>query len=258
MDTHTLQLLTHYDGGRFSGWQRQLDARTVQGEIEAVLTRITGDHIVVSGAGRTDAGVHATGQIASIQVPTRWTPQIIRRALNSMLPDDIWIADAHKMAPEFHARFSAMARRYSYLVGTDEAARSPFRRRYEWAIRRPLNAEALAGETAVLLGTHVFRAFAKARTAPAGDDHRCIIQEARWNPREGGWEFEIEANRFLHHMVRFLVGTIVDVALGRRPQGTVARLLTEIDNLDTSSLAPAHALSLRAVRYPAELYLPNE
>ena len=255
MDTHTLQLVTQYDGGRFSGWQRQLDARTVQGEIEAVLEQITGHHIAVAGAGRTDSGVHATGQVASLKVPARWTPDTIRRALNAMLPDDVWIAEAHRMAPEFHARFSAMARRYSYLVGTDEAARSPFRRRYEWAIRRPLDAEALAGETEALLGEHIFRAFAKARTAPAGDDHRCNIQYARWKPREGGWEFEIEANRFLHHMVRFLVGTMIDVGLGRRPRGTIARLLTATDNLDTSSIAPSHALTLRAVRYPPELYL---
>ncbi|MEP6833854.1 MAG: tRNA pseudouridine(38-40) synthase TruA, partial [Gemmatimonas sp.] len=256
--THTLQLVTQYDGGRFSGWQRQLDARTVQGEMEAVLAQITGNHIAVAGAGRTDTGVHATGQVASIRVPARWTPEAIRRALNAMLPDDIWIADAHKMAPEFHARFSAMARRYSYLVGADEAARSPFRRRYEWAIRLPLDGEALAGETEALLGEHIFRGFAKARTAPAGDDHRCIIHEARWKPREGGWEFEIEANRFLHHMVRFLVGTMIDVGLGRRPRGTIARLLTATDNLDASSLAPAHALTLRAVRYPAQLYLSSD
>lgn len=258
MDTHTLQLVTQYDGGRFSGWQRQTnDVRTVQGEIEDVLFRLMGHRVPVAGAGRTDTGVHATGQVASIRVPLRWTPDAVRKALNGMLPPDIWIAEAYPMAPEFHARFSAMARRYSYLVGTDEAARSPFRRRYEWSIRRPLDAEALAGESEDLLGEHIFRAFAVARTAPAGDDHRCIIHEARWKPREGGWEFEIEATRFLHHMVRFLVGTMIDVGVGRRPRGTIARLLKATDNLDTSSLAPAHALTLRAVRYPASLYLPD-
>lgn len=258
METHTLQLVTQYDGGRFSGWQRQLDARTVQGEIESVLAQITGGIVPVAGAGRTDTGVHATGQVASIRLPARWTPEAVRRALNAMLPDDIWIAEAHRMAPEFHARFSAMARRYSYLVGTDEAARSPFRRRYEWAIRLPLNAEALAEESESLLGEHTFRAFAKARTAPVSDDHRCMIHEARWKPREGGWEFEVEANRFLHHMVRFLVGTMIDVGLGRRPRGTIARLLAASDNLDTSTVAPAHALTLRAVRYPAALYLTGD
>ena len=116
---------------------------------------------------------------------------------------------------------------------------------------------ALAAESEVLLGEHTFRAFAKAHTAPVDDDHRCIIQDARWTLRDGGWEFEIEANRFLHHMVRFLVGTMIDVGTGRRPRGTVARLLNAPDNIDTSSLAPPHALSLRHVRYPADLYLAS-
>lgn len=258
MDTHTLLLVTQYDGGHFSGWQRQHDTRTVQGEMEAALSRITGNLVPVAGAGRTDTGVHATGQGASIRLPTRWTPEAIRRAMNALLPGDVWIAEAHRMQPDFHARFSATARRYSYLVGTDAASRSPFRRRYEWSLQRPLDVEALAEESAVLVGEHTFRAFAKARTAPAGDHHRCIIHEARWTVRDGRWEFEIEANRFLHHMVRFLVGTIVDVGTGQRPRGTVARLLLAPDNIDTSSLAPPHALTLRQVRYPSALYLPYE
>ena len=255
MDTHTLLLIVHYDGGRFSGWQRQREARTVQGEMEAVLTRITGNAVPVAGAGRTDSGVHATGQGASIRLPMRWTAPAIRRAMNALLPEDIWIAESHEMVPEFHARFSATGRRYSYLVGTDEAARSPFRRRFEWSVPYPLNEAALAEESEVLLGEHTFRAFAVARTAPVDDNHGCIIHDARWKTREGGWEFEIEANRFLHHMVRFLVGTIIDVAQGRRPRGTIARLLTAPDNLDTSSLAPARGLTLRRVLYPSALYL---
>ena len=257
MDTHTLLLIVQYDGRGFSGWQRQVEARTVQGEIEAVLLRITGNPVPVAGAGRTDSGVHATGQGASIRLPVRWSTLEIRRALNALLPEDIWIAEAHEMAPEFHARFNATGRRYSYLVGTDEGSRSPFRFRYEWSVPYLLDGSALAEESQVLVGEHTFRAFAVARTAPASDDHRCIIREARWTTREGGWEFEIEANRFLHHMVRFLVGTIIDVAHGRRPRGTMTRLLTASDNLDTSSLAPAHGLSLRRVFYPSSLYLPQ-
>ncbi|MEP6763871.1 MAG: tRNA pseudouridine(38-40) synthase TruA [Gemmatimonadaceae bacterium] len=257
MDTHTLLLIVQYDGGRFSGWQRQAETRTVQGEIESTLTRITGEAVPVAGAGRTDTGVHAIGQGASIKLPKRWTASAIRRALNALLPDDIWIAESHEMVPNFHARFSATARRYGYLVGTDEAAKSPFRRRYEWSVPYPINGEALVEESAVLLGEHTFRAFAVIRTAPIGDDHRCIIREARWTRHEGRWEFEIEANRFLHHMVRFLVGTLIDVGQGRRPRGTIARLLTAPDNLDTSSLAPSRGLTLRRVFYPSDLYLPQ-
>lgn len=229
----------------------------MQGEIERTLTRITGESIQVSGAGRTDSGVHAVGQGASIKVPRRWTAAAIRRALNALLPEDIWIAESHEMVEGFHARFSATARRYGYLVGTDEATKSPFRRRYEWSVPYPINGDALAEESAALLGEHTFRAFAVARTAPVGDDHRCNIREARWTRHEGSWEFEIEANRFLHHMVRFLVGTLIDVGQGRRPRGTLARLLTAPDNLDTSSLAPSRGLTLRRVYYPSDLYLPQ-
>lgn len=254
MDPRPILLVTQYDGGRLAGWQRQPDARTVQGDMEAVLARLCGAPVPAIGAGRTDAGVHAHGQGVGVRVPERWTPHTLRRAMNALLPEDIWIAEAHRMVPEFHPRRSATARRYGYLVGTDEASRSPFRRRYEWPLGRLLDGEALRNEAAVLLGEHTFRAFAVARTAPVDDHHRCIISDARWLERDGGWLFEIEANRFLHHMVRFLVGTMVEVAQGRRPRGTIAALLARTDNTETAPPAPASGLSLRRVTYPADLY----
>jgi tRNA pseudouridine38-40 synthase len=257
MDAQPILLVTQYDGGGFSGWQRQPDRRTVQGEMERVLTRLCGGPVTATGAGRTDAGVHAHGQGVGVRVSGRWTPASLRRAVNALLPDDIWIESSHQMSAEFHPRRSATARRYRYLLGTDEAAHSPFRRRYEWAIARPLDDTLLVHESEALLGEHTFRAFAVAHTAPVDDSHRCVIAHAAWRPRDGGWEFEIEANRFLHHMVRFLVGTMVEVALGQRPRGTIARLLALPDNADTSAPAPAHGLSLRQVTYPATLYQAN-
>jgi tRNA pseudouridine38-40 synthase len=159
------------------------------------------------------------------------------------------------MAPDFHPRFSAEARRYHYHIGTDAEARSPFRRRTEWPLGIALDLEVLRAEAAALPGDHVFRAFAVAGTAPAEDDHRCRVTHAHWFAREGGVTFEIEANRFLHHMVRFLVGTMVDVARGRQPAGTIARLLETTHNADTSAPAPPHGLFLEQVHYPATLYL---
>ena len=159
------------------------------------------------------------------------------------------------MVVDFHPRRSATARRYRYLLGTDEAARSPFRRRFEWAIRHPIDGEAMQAEAALLCGEHTFRAFAVAHTAPIDDHHRCVIHRATWQERDGGWMFEVAANRFLHHMVRFLVGTMVEVAQGRRPRGSIARLLTIAHNADTSAPAPAQGLSLHEVVYPATLYL---
>ena len=253
MDPRPILLVTQYDGGRFAGWQRQPVVRTVQGDMEAALARLCATAVPAIGAGRTDAGVHAHGQGVGVWVPARWTPSSLRRAMNAILPDDIWVASAHRMASDFHPRRSAITRQYHYLIGTDEGARSPFRRRYEWAVSQPLDPAALQGEADSIVGDHTFRAFAVAHTAPADDHHRCTIHHARWIPRDGGWLFDVAANRFLHHMVRFLVGTMIQVAQGRRPRGTLAQLLHAADNTGTSAPAPAHGLSLRRVSYPAEL-----
>jgi tRNA pseudouridine38-40 synthase len=253
-----LQLVLHYDGTGFSGWQRQPDRRTVQGVLEEALTRLCAGPTAALGSGRTDAGVHARGQAVGIRVPERWTAATIRRALNAVLPDDVWVASAHAMREDFHARFSATARRYSYYVGTDEGAGSPFRRRTEWSMTRPIDRAVLDDGARLLVGEHCFRAFAVRGTAPPSDDHRCRVVDARWKEREGGLVFEIEANRFLHHMVRFLVGTMMDIALGRRPLTDLATLLGASDNDEVSPPAPAHALFLDRVRYPDDLYLSSE
>jgi tRNA pseudouridine38-40 synthase len=256
MAERTVQLVLHYDGARFAGGQRQPATRTVQEVLEDALGRLCNAPTPVVGAGRTDAGVHARGQAAGAHVPATWTVARLRHALNAVLPDDVWVAEALEMHPTFHARHSALARRYSYHIGTDDGAHSPFRSRWEWVIARPLDRSALDASADALVGEHTFRAYAVRQTAPETDSHRCTVHLARWRdcPAGGGVMFEIEANRFLHHMVRFVVGTMVGEALGDRPAGTVARLLTAADNAETSPPAPAHALVLEAVRYPAHLY----
>ncbi len=258
MTVRTVQLVLHYDGSAFAGWQRQPKERTVQGELERVLTRLTGSHVAALGAGRTDAGVHARGQAVGVRVTERWSAATLRRALNALLPRDLWVAAAHEMRPEFHARYSALSRRYSYYVGTDEEARSPFRRHTEWALVRTLDPAVLERETAPIAGDHCFIAFAVRGTAPATDDHRCTIHSACWRERPGGVVFEIEANRFLHHMVRFIVGTIVEVAVGKRAAGAVQCLLAARTNDEVSPPAPAHGLFLDRVTYPSDLYLRTE
>jgi tRNA pseudouridine38-40 synthase len=255
MAERTVQLVLHYDGAGFSGWQRQPEQRTVQGVLEAALERLCNTHVKALGSGRTDAGVHARGQAVGVQVSERWEVPKLRRALNRVLPADVWVASATEMRPEFHARYSAVSRRYSYYVGTDEAAKSPFRGRYELAFGQPLDRGALDAAAAHLAGDHCFRGFAVLGTAPAHDDHHCCVHEARWLDRPGGLVFEIEANRFLHHMVRFLVGTMLDIAGGRRPLADLPRLLAATDNADVSPPAPPHALFLDRVSYPPELYL---
>ncbi len=255
MTARTVQLVLHYDGTAFAGWQVQPEQRTVQGEVERVLAGLCGQRVVAQGAGRTDAGVHARGQAVGVRVPDRWTAPMLRRSLNALLPDDVWVAAAHEMRPEFHARFSATSRRYAYQVGTDEEAHSPFRRNTEWAYRHPLSRESLDQAAALLLGEHCFIGFAVRGTAPPTDSHRCTVIEARWVDRPGGLTFSVEANRFLHHMVRFLVGTMLEQASGKRPATAVSELLEAETNDAVSPPAPAHGLVLEKVAYPAELYL---
>ena len=251
----TVQLVLHYDGAGFAGWQRQSTARSVQGVLEEALTRLCGEKTPAIGAGRTDAGVHARGQAAGVRIADRWTAATLRRALNAVMPRDVWVAAAFEMRESFHARYSATARRYSYVVGTDDGANSPFRRTRELAYGKPLAREALDAAARELIGEHSFRAFAVRGTAPAHDEHRCIVIDARWRDREGGLVFEIEANRFLHHMVRFLVGTMLDVGSGRRDPASISMLLGSSDNSEVSPPAPPHALFLDRVVYPRDLYL---
>jgi tRNA pseudouridine38-40 synthase len=254
MAERTVQLVLQYDGARFAGWQRQPQARTIQGEIEDTLSRLCNVKTRAVGAGRTDAGVHARGQAVSALVPATWAVEKLRRALNALLPDDIWVAAAYEMEAEFHARYSALSRRYSYRVGTDDEAHSPFRARWEWSVVESLDRRLLDESATALLGDHCFRAYAVRGTAHERDNHRCQVQVARWGDRPGGLTFEIAANRFLHHMVRFIVGTMVAVATGRRDAGTIIRLLDAPDNSEASPPAPAHALCLEQVEYPRALY----
>ncbi len=246
-------LILHYDGGAFAGWQRQPTARTVQAELEAALERLAGRRLPVVGAGRTDAGVHALGQAASAPVDPKWTADALVRALNALLPPDVWVASARRMAPGFNPRRHASERTYCYRLGTDPDAHSPFRQRWEWAAG-PLDADRLAAEAATLPGEHGFRALSAAGQEKA--HWRCRVHEALWQRRDGGegWEFWITADRFLHRMVRFLVGTMVDVARGRREPGTLARLLGTTDNQLASPPAPPHGLFLVNVTYPRSWY----
>jgi tRNA pseudouridine38-40 synthase len=191
----------------------------------------------------------------SAVVPAKWTGPELRRALNALLPGDCWIERVHEMVAGFHARKSATARSYRYLVGTDEASASPFRRPLEWSLGRELDRTAMARAADQVTGAHDFRAFAaKGEPKP---HYRCTVRQARWTPREqeAGLQFDIESDRFLHHMVRFLVGTMVDIGLGRRPVGDMATLLARSDNDETSPPAPPQGLYFIAAEYPRECYM---
>jgi len=258
MLSRSVQLVLHYDGSRFSGWQRQPGERTVQGDLEAAVSKLCGAPITVVGAGRTDAGVHARGQAAGVRVPDKWSALALRRSMNAILPDDVWIAAAFEMRDDFHPRYSAVSRSYSYYVGTDDFASSPFRRTTELVWKKPLELKRLAAAASSIEGEHCFRAFAVKGTAPEKDDHRCTVSRAAWRERDGGLVFEIQADRFLHHMVRFLVGTMLEIGEGRREPGAIAELLTQEDNSKVAQPAPPHGLFLERVEYPKDLYMGTE
>ena len=246
--TRRVRLTLHYDGSGFHGWQVQAGQRTVQQVLEAALERLTTRPVRVAAAGRTDTGVHATGQVVSADVPAKWQPSELRRALNAVLPADVWVATAEEAAPDFHARFSATHRAYEYRLGTAEHAASPFHRGTCWVVEDELDPLLLDRCANLLLGDHSFRSFAATGQEQRGD--RCIVYDSKWwDWPPLGLAYRVRANRFLHHMVRFLVGTMVDVARGRRPLADIERLLAGEAGIVTSPPAPAHGLILTHVGY---------
>lgn len=247
------KLTLHYDGSAFHGWQVQPGQPTVQSALEEVITRITGERRAVTAAGRTDTGVHATGQVAAVTVPGEWTAPDLVRSLNALLPGTVWVRSAEEVASGFNPRFNAVSRSYSYRVGTALEAASPFHRRWCWPLCLPLEFDAAASAARAIIGEHEFHAFAKAGQPKRG--YACNVTTAEWRPwGKLGAVFEISANRFLHRMVRYLVGTMVDVALGRREEEDMVLLLRREkgdSTLTTSPPAPPGGLFLTGVDYPA-------
>jgi tRNA pseudouridine38-40 synthase len=244
------RLTVHYDGTYFFGWQLQAKGRTVQGELEYALRKLTGARRPVVGAGRTDSGVHATGQVASVSLPVRWHAEELHKALNATLPNDIWIEAVEVVPDDFHPRFAARARSYRYQLGLSETAFSPFHRPWCWALIQPVDLDLLHRGAGLILGEHSFRAFAKVGQEFRG--HGCTVTEAVFQPWEDlGVAFHITANRFLHHMVRYLMGTMVEIAWHRRPLQDLMELLSTGNTpLVTSAPAPPEGLFLTRVHYP--------
>lgn len=242
-----IKLTLQYDGAGFFGWQVQPGARTAQGELESALSRLTNRATTVIAAGRTDRGVHATGQVASALVPEKWTAAELQRALNAVLPPDLWVMTAVEVPSTFHARYDAVARSYFYRVGTASDAASPFHRRWCWPLLAELDLRRLNDAATRFKGTHSFVAFAKSGQPERGE--MCTVTTAEWGRWSYGVQFDVTANRFLHHMVRYMVGTMVDVALQRRPASDIDRLLHDRGDLDTSPPAPPEGLFLSRVEY---------
>jgi tRNA pseudouridine38-40 synthase len=250
LKTIRFRLTVHYDGSAFHGWQVQPDQRTVQGELESALSRLADRPRTVLGSGRTDTGVHATGQVASVDMPPSWTAARLRTSLNALLPKDVWIQAIERAADDFHPRYHALRRTYGYELGLEPESASPFHVRWCWPLAEPLDRELLERAAAVVPGEHCFEAFAKAGQPERGC--RCQVEEAFWTATPLGVRFTITADRYLHHMVRYLVGSMVDVARGRRPLEDMARLVASDAEVVTSPPAPAQGLILHRVEYAGD------
>jgi tRNA pseudouridine38-40 synthase len=253
MERHFL-LIVEFDGTDFCGWQRQSEGRSVQRVVEDALARLAGGARRATAAGRTDAGVHALGLPVSTAMPARWEAATLLRAVNAVLPRDVAVREVRAVVPEMDARRSALNRAYRYDIGLDGSSRSPFRARHEWSLGRSLDLAAMRSAADLLPGEHDFRAFMV--TGEPKPHYRCRITAAHWAPLEAARvRFTVSADRFLHHMVRMLVGTLVDIGLGRRAESDMAHLLTLPHNDETSAPAPAAGLSFVSADYPDQLFL---
>ena len=255
MPARVLKLTVAYDGARFVGWQRQPDGESVQGLLEGALGRFEGLAVTVHGAGRTDAGVHALGQVASARVTCGHDTGTLARGLNATLPRDVRVLRVDDAPSNFHARFSARIKHYRYLIRHGRQT-SPFERAYVWEMPETLDLEAMRAEAASLVGTHDFAAFQSAGGQVSGTIRtirrsEVLASAAGVHPGAPGAlvACEVSGDGFLRHMVRAIVGSLVEVGRGRRPPGSLAGLLGGGSRAEAGATAPAHGLFLVGVDY---------
>ncbi len=248
------QVILAYDGTHFAGFQRQAQGRTVQGVVEAALRRLGWEGRAILAAGRTDAGVHAHGQVVAFDLEWRHAPEALGNALNAHLPADVTVRDVRPAPPDFHPRFDARARQYCYHLAVD-ARPHPTRDRYAWRVWPAPDAAGLHRCAQALPGRHDFAAFGRPMR-PGGSTERTVWR-AEWLPAPGGWVFRIVADAFLYHMVRRLVFAQVAVAQGRLPAAAFDAALQAGSPLPppAQGLAPATGLFLTAVCYEDEINL---
>ena len=236
-----------YDGTEFHGWQVQPDAPTVQGAVLEAAHRFLGADARVIGASRTDAGVHALRQTASLTMPSALSPPAVQAALNAALPASVRVIDIADAPAGFDARRAAAGKRYLYLIDNGAIA-DPLRRRFAWHVAGALDLDAMRTALAVVRGRHDFSAFC---AAPGRDaEPVCRVQAVHILRRRALVAVLVSADRFLHHMVRNLVGTAVEVGRGARPAQWLAEVLASRDRKRAGPTAPAHGLVLVRVRYP--------
>ncbi len=251
-DAIRLRIDLAYRGRDFHGWQIQPDLRTVQGELARQCSRLLARQATPVGAGRTDTGVNARGQVAHLDVMGEDEAQRVIGALPRLMPDDIQIHAIARVSPHFNARFSAVGRRYSYhlFFGRDIFLE------HRWQTRLELDRPAMDQAAADFLGTHDFTSFC--RTSSLKDDgNLCAVELCAFEWHDRSAIFHVRANRFLHHMVRIMVGTLVEIGQGSRPVTAIARILAGRDRSLAGRMAPPEGLFLEEVYYPEKIEEPR-
>lgn len=243
----TFKLVLEYDGTHYAGWQRQLNVPTIQETVEHALAAIAQTRITVVGAGRTDAGVHALGQVASFRTDRGLSEREWLRALNAHLPADISALSVVAVADEFHARYSATGKLYEYHL-LNRPERAPLRRERAWMLYKPLNLPAMMEAAASLIGAQDFSSF---ETAPTENDNpQCDMRQAELRRQGDLIICAFYADRFLKQMVRSIVGTLVEVGQGKRTAADMTQVLAARARAAAGRTAPAHGLYLVRVDYP--------
>lgn len=252
----TFKLTLAYDGTDYAGWQTQVDQSTVQSALEAVLERITGESIRTIASGRTDAGVHALGQVVCFQSATRLTEEVLLRAIRAYLPPDVAVKSLEPAVDGFHAIRHAVSKRYRYVIA-DSSHKSVFERQYVWQYPVALDLLSMSQAATALLGEHDFASFASSgseRKTTVRNVHHLTVERRVTMTFAGDAQrehlvIEVEANGFLYNMVRNIVGTLVEVGRGVQPVSWVAEVLEKRDRRAAGPTAPAHGLYLVQVNY---------
>jgi len=248
VDEKNIKLVLSYDGSNYHGWQRQKNAVTVQEVMEERIRMMVGESVALIASGRTDAGVHATCQVCNFRTRSMIAPGDMKKGLNSLLPKDIFIREASYVSPEFHARYSARSKTYEYRILNRWDA-DVFLRNYAWHIQVPLNSDAMAEALGLLAGTHDFSSF---RSSGSGNTNpvRFVNRAELHGPEAGFLRVVMEANGFLRHMVRNVVGTVVEVGLGKMSLPSFGEVFEAKDRRLAGIKAPAQGLFLVDVKYP--------
>jgi tRNA pseudouridine38-40 synthase len=241
------KIIVEYDGTGYHGWQRQKADRTIQQEIEQALATMTAGQITLCGSGRTDAGVHAFGQTANFQCETDLSPEVFKKGLNSLLPDDIVIKECRLAAESFHARYDVKSKIYHYRI-VNRKIPPAIGRQYAWFIRKKLDTAAMRYAISHICGIHDFKAF-EGTGSPRSHTIRNVMAADLNEDNDGSIVFKIEADGFLRYMVRNIVGTLVDVGLGKITPAGFKEILESKNRSQASATAPPHGLFLMEVKY---------